>query len=335
MKMTKGRRPTRQLIAAVSAAIVLLVISGCPEASLLGLVDEIETDTDGDGNGGGVPSQYESPNIGTMKRVPGGTYQRDDTDTNITTVSAFYIGVHQITGAEFETIMGTDPSDKTRSRSANDPVQRVSWYDAIAFCNKLSIAEGKTTVYGVSGIDWATLLFDDIPTDENATWNAATMNTAANGYRLPTEAEWMWAAIGATSGHGYGGSGTYTTGWQKAFAGSDGSSFIADYAVYQQNSGPDDNDEETRSTRPVGSKLPNELGVYDMSGNVWEWTWDWWQESYPSGTLSDPTGPTSGSSRVRRGGSWDSPASNCAVAGRIARGPFNRNNYLGVRVVSR
>ena len=144
----------------------------------------------------------------------------------------------------------------------------------------------------------------------------------------------MWAAMGSTSGHGYPGSGVYTTGYLKAFAGSTGSSSIGDYAVYRLNSGPGDTNAEPRTTRPVGSKVPNELGLYDMSGNVWEWTWDWWA-SYPSGGLSDPTGLISGTNRVLRGGGWSSLASLCTVAYRNSYNPHLWGEVGGFRVVFR
>ncbi|TVR31496.1 MAG: hypothetical protein EA404_10075 [Spirochaetaceae bacterium] len=279
-----------------------------------------------------VPQDLESPHIGTLRYVPGGSYQRDDGPENITTVSQFYMSVHHITQAQFLDIMG-DPSDTTRSTGTDDPVQWVNWYDAIAFCNKLSLAEGKQLVYGVTGItDWGALEYDDIPTTSTATWNEATMDMDADGYRLPTEAEWMWAAMGADMEPDAMQAGINRTGYLKPFAGYDGTNSLGDYAVYRGNSGPGDTNEEPRTTRPVGSKLPNELGLYDMSGNVWDWTWDW-KADYPSYSLTDPTGPPSGTYRVVRGGSWGSFASGCAVAYRF--GYFPHYRYYGFRVVSR
>ena len=120
----------------------------------------------------------------------------------------------------------------------------------------------------------------------------------------------MWAAMGATSGHDYPGSGDYTTGYTKAFAGSTGSNSIGDYAWYGDNSGS--------TTHPVGTKLADKLGLYDMSGNVWELTWDWWA-SYPSGELADPSGPVSGTYRMVRGGSFYDSASirTCSMASHL------------------
>jgi formylglycine-generating enzyme required for sulfatase activity len=266
---------------------------------------------------------YTSVNIGELIYVPAGRLQRDATADNISIITQPYrMSQHEITRAQFLAVMGADPSNTSSSSSMNDPVQRVNWYHAIAFSNKLSLAEGFTPVYTVSGVDFATLTFADIPTSDNANWNAATADWSADGYRLPTEMEWMWAAMGAPA-DGQGG-GTNTTGYTKAFAGHNGSNVIGDYAEYSVNSG--------YSTRPVGSKLPNELGLYDMSGNVWEWVWDW-SISYPAGTLTDYRGAAAGTSRVKRGGSWSYGASFCTVAGRSYDSPNRQGNGVGFRVV--
>ena len=265
----------------------------------------------------------ESPNIGRLIYVPAGTFQRDATPTNLSVVSAFRMSQFEITRAQWTTVTGwADPSNVTYSSGTGDPVQMVSWYDAIAFCNKLSLLEGLTPVYAVSGVDFTTLTYAQIPTGDNATWNAATANWAANGYRLPTEMEWMWAAMGAdTAAPGV----TNTTGYSKAFAGSTGSNLIDDYAWYTTNS--------SSKTHPAGTKLPNELGFHDLSGNLWEWNWDWYAASYPAGTLTDTRGPASGPGRVKRGGSWNYAASYCTVAARGNGGPYGRYYYFGFRVV--
>ena len=268
---------------------------------------------------------YISPNIGTLLYVPAGSFQRDTSPANISVITRpCRMSEHQITRAQFQTIMGTDPSDPNKSSGLTDPVQMVNWYHAIAFCNKLSLAEGLTPVYSVNGIsDWAGLSFGAIPTISNADWNGATADWDADGYRLPTEMEWMWAAMGAPS-DGQGG-GTNTSGYLKDFAGSDGSNSIDDYAWYNGNSG--------NMTHPVGTKLPNELGLYDMSGNVFEWCWDWYSDAIPAGTKIDYQGAASSTFRVVRGGSWDSSASSCTVAYRYALTPNFQGNKFGFRVV--
>ena len=276
-------------------------------------------------------ADYTSANIGTLKLVPAGRFQRDATASNISVITKPYrMSEHEITRAQFLAVMGADPSDVGYSSGINDPVQDTNWYHAIAFCNKLSIAEGLTPVYTVTGVDFNTLTYDDIPTmSSNTDWDAATANWSANGYRLPTEMEWMWAAMGAPA-DGQGG-GTNTTGYAKAFAGSTGSNAIGDYAVYDYY-GTGVGKTPNERSNPVGSKLANELGLYDMSGNVWEWTWDW-NAAYPTGTQTDYRGAASGENRVARGGSWSHNAANCAVAYRNDFNPDNQGLNIGFRVV--
>jgi formylglycine-generating enzyme required for sulfatase activity len=278
---------------------------------------------------GCIPRDYVSQNIGTLKYVPAGTFQRDATATNLSVVSVFRMSQYEITRAQWVAVTGwADPSNVTYSSGTNDPVQRVNWYDAIAFCNKLSIAEGRTQVYGVSGVDFSTLTYAAIPTSDNATWNAATANWSANGYRLPTEMEWMWAAMGAdTENPGA----VNTTGYANAFAGSTGTNAIGDYAVFGYN-GSEVGRTTTMRSNPVGSKWANELGFHDLSGNVREWAWDWYG-TYPSGTVTDYRGPASGANRVLRGGDWYYAASNCTVANQNNGGPSFQGINLGFRVV--
>jgi len=276
---------------------------------------------------------YTSANIGTLKYVPVGRFQRDGTATNISVITQPYrISQYEITRAQFEAIMGTDPSNITYSTGVSDPVQRVNWYQAIAFANKLSLNEGLTPVYAVSGItDWATLTYASIPTSNNATWDAATATWTSNGYRLPTEMEWIWAAMGAPA-DGQGGD-TNTTGYTKAFAGSTGSNVVGDYAVFGYY-GLETGRTTTARSNPVGSKIANELGLYDMSGNVNEWTWDWWTDVYPTGTLTNYRGPATGMSRIRHGMTWlDDGMSLGFVAGLYRSPPDSKDFALGFRLV--
>ena len=266
-----------------------------------------------------------------MISVPAGTFQRDATPTNTSTVSAFHMSNQDITRSLFTAVTGLpDPSDTTVSTGISDPVQMASWYHALVFCNKLSMLEALTPVYTINGSTnpavWIAANGGAVPTMSNAYWDAAIADWNATGYRLPTEMEWMWAAMGATSGYGYT-SGTYTTGYAKAFAGSNGSNAIADYAWTSENS--------SNTTHPVGTKLPNELGLYDMSGNVWEWLWDLYADPYPSGDLSNYSGAASGTERTGHGGSWFNDASFAKVAYRAHTGSFNQDNYVGFRVVRR
>ena len=266
-------------------------------------------------------NDYTSTNIGTLKYVPGGTFQRDDTVDNISTVSAFRMSIHEITRAQFLAIMGTDPSVEGSSTGQSDPVQNVNWYHAVAYCNKLSIKEGLTAVYSVTDVDFSTLSYENIPVSNNTNWNAATATMTNTGYRLPTEMEWMWAAMGATAG----GVTVATTGHSKAFSGDNGSNALGDYAWYRINSGT--------TTHPVGEKLPNELGLFDMSGNVWEWCHDWYG-AYPDGAAPvNYTGAATGTNRILRGGRWNYHAWYCTVALRNYYFLNYQFDYFGFRVV--
>jgi len=221
--------------------------------------------------------------------VKGGTFRMGSTNGNYdekpvhsVTVSDFCISQYEVTQKEWQEIMGTNPS---KFKGDNLPVENVSWYDAVAYCNALSTAEGLTPCYSGSGTNIA------------CDWNA-------NGYRLPTEAEWEFAARGGS------------TGSPTTYAGSNN---IDEVAWYDGNSGS--------KTHDVGTKKPNELGIYDMSGNVREWCWDWYGD-YSSGSQSNPRGASSGSYRVLRGGSWDYCADYCRVANRYYGCPdYSYNNY--------
>ena len=233
------------------------------------------------------------------------------------TIPDLYVCDHEVTRGEFKALMGTDPStadayDKdgnklTGDAVLNNPVNGVNWYDAIAYCNKLSVKEGLDCAYTVSGItDWKNLAYSSIPTSSNDTWNAATCNFEASGYRLPTEAEWEWLARGGEN---------YT------YAGSD---TVGDVAWYRSNT--NDN-----GPRVVKTKAANGYGLYDMSGNVWEWCWDWYDENISSST--DAAGSASGSYRVARGGASFNGANICTVSYRDYNLPDNRWGLYGFRVV--
>ena len=217
----------------------------------------------------------------------------DEKPMHTVTVKSFSIGKYEVTQKEYQEAMGTNPSD---FKGDNLPVECVSWYDAIEYCNARSRKEGLTPAYTINGT--------------NVTWNRG-----ANGFRLPTEAEWEYAARGGADQRSDGSPGNY------AYSGSNN---VDEVAWYDENS--------ARSTHEVGAKKPNRLGLYDMSGNVWEWCWDWYGD-YASGAQTDPIGASSGSIRVPRGGGLSSPAQYVRSASRGNGSPSLRSGALGFRVV--
>ncbi len=241
-------------------------------------------------------------------------------DGRSVTIADFYMCDHEVTQAEYQAVMGNNPSffkgesnaPATGETQANRPVETVSWYAAIVYCNKKSIADNLQPCYTINGKTNPSEWGDDIPDSNDDTWNAVTCDFTKNGYRLPTEAEWEYIAReGKTSGTTYSGSNT-----------------IDDIAWYGVNSGSKTH--EVKSDKVSGTDSANALGIYDMTGNVWEWCWDW------HGGISDYTaaaGPASGSYRVERGGSWFDNADGCSVSHQIFSDPFGRLSALGFRVV--
>ena len=205
----------------------------------------------------------------TMGATPeqGGDADDDERPAHSVTLDDYYIGKFEVTQELWEAVMGSNPS---YFYGSNLPVERVSWNDCQEFITKLNGLTGKN-------------------------------------FRLPTEAEWEYAARGGNRSGGY----KYS-----------GSNSISEVAWYYDNSS---------RTHPAGTKSPNELGIYDMSGNVYEWCQDWYG-SYGSGSQTNPTGPSSASYRVDRGGGWDFNARVCRVSYRSSRTPAYRNKNLGLRL---
>ncbi|MDO5489387.1 MAG: SUMF1/EgtB/PvdO family nonheme iron enzyme [Bacteroidaceae bacterium] len=222
-------------------------------------------------NVGGAVFKMIKVQAGTFK-MGSTTGDSDEQPVHSVTISKdYYIGETEVTQELWTTVMGNNPS-----KFASDsqfPVENVSWNDCQTFISKLNSLTG------------------------------------AN-FRLPTEAEWEYAARGGNKSAGY----TYS-----------GSNTIDDVAWYQINSG--------NEPHVVKTKMSNELGIYDMAGNVYEWCSDWYG-SYSSAAVTDPTGASSGSDRVVRGGTWSVIANHCRCAGRYYSTPTNSTPILGLRLVS-
>ncbi len=225
-----------------------------------------------------------------MIRVEGDTFIMGDTwgdnyftnelPTHQVTVSSFYICKYEVTQYQYQEVMGSNPSYFS---GENHPVENISWYDAVNFCNTLSTREGLTPCYNINGTN-------------------TSCNFDANGYRLPTEAEWSYAARGGKFSEGH------------KYAGSDN---VNDVIWLSGNSG--------NQTHPVAQKNPNELGLYDMNGNVWEWCWDWWG-GYSAEPQINPTGPETGGLRNLRGGSYNEGGESIRIAIRYTQSPNNTSH---------
>jgi sulfatase modifying factor 1 len=256
--------------------------------------------------------------------VKGGAFK--DTKSNYygkgVTVSDFYIGKFDVTQKEWAEVMGSNPS---KFQGDNLPVETISWYDSVEYCNKRSIKEGLEPYYN---IDKNKKDPNNQPDPEfrdlDVTKWLVTINPGANGYRLPTEAEWEYAAGGGQLSRSY------------IYSGSD---FIEDVAWYWRNSGDKTLtgfwswpaiEQNHNKPKPVGAKKPNELGLYDMSGNVRQWCWDWAGDLQSN--VSDPKGSQGGFRRVWKGGGWMGAAFCCESAYRGGLAANGTGPDQGLRV---
>lgn len=232
-----------------------------------------------------------------------------DNGTSNVSLSSFFIDKYELTQARYQAVMGTNPS--YYAGNPNRPVEQVSWYNAIEYCNRRSMQEGLTLCYSYG-------TYGTNPDNWPVGWNTDSINHiniscnwTANGYRLPTEMEWMFAAKGGEQSQDY----TYS-----------GSNTIGTVAWYSSNS--------SYMTWDVGLKVANEIGTIDMSGNAAEWCWDI-LGSYPSGMQTNPTGASNGSQRVFRGGSWSYGADYCTVSSRSYNVATYCDRRVGFRCVRR
>ena len=232
-------------------------------------------------------SFIETPLI-QMLFVEGGTFSMNDRGfTSQASVSSFHIGKYPVTQREWEIVMDCNPS---YFKGKDRPVEKISWFDAVAFCNRLSALEGFESYYTFNG-------------------NDVICNINADGYRLPAEAEWEFAARGGELSKGY------------VFSGSD---HLPEVGWFKENA--------AKQSMNVGLNKANELGLYDMSGNVWEWCQDWYG-IYPKSGSKTLCASSPGRYRVIRGGSWMNYADFCKVDYRFEAIPGVGFAHLGFRLV--
>ena len=224
--------------------------------------------------------------LGGSFRMGSNSGDPDERPVRSVRVSDFWMMRTEVTQRDYAALIGINPSS---SRGDTLPVEQVSWYDAVNYANALSRKDGLNPAYSVSGtsVNW----------DRNA-----------NGWRLPTEAEWEFAARGGSAS------------WGCMYSGSTDPNAVA---WYGSNSGS--------IAHAVGTKAANELGLHDLSGNVWEWCWDWYG-TYGSGIQIDPADAPPGEYRVKRGGSWNNVALRSRSANRDSSAPDDRCGYLGFRL---
>jgi|GEM_PF-2375409 len=221
-------------------------------------------------------------------------------------VESFHIGKYEVTQKEWESLMGSNPS---QFKDSMRPVESINWYQAIVYCNKLSLKDGLQICYTLpDGSDPSAA--KKIPHTHSKIWNDMRCDWTASGYRLPTEAEWEYAAKGGKSSQDY----PYS-----------GAEEIGNVAWYSGNS--------NKKTQIVGSKKPNELGIYDMTGNVSEWCWDWYSSSYyTQNDNENPRGTPTGYNRSNRGGTWKSAPWGSRMFKRRSDATISTMKVLGLRI---
>lgn len=247
-------------------------------------------------------SAVQNGNIPRMIPIEGGEFLFGGAQARCSvSLSNFVLSETPVTQRQYLYVMGNNPS---KLRGDEKPVEMVNWCEAIIFCNMLSVMQGFSPCYSIGSVS-------DLRTFDAASpvWKRVSCNFMASGYRLPTEAEWEYAARGGKKCDSY------------KYA---GSSDISQVAWYGENS--------DITTHVVGTKSPNSLGLYDMCGNVMEWCWDYYANEIPDANLTNPHGPQIGNLHVKRGGSWLDDEQQCTVFFRSGSASAGKSSSLGFRV---
>jgi formylglycine-generating enzyme required for sulfatase activity len=227
----------------------------------------------------------------------------NETQYQVTLTKPIYVSTYEVMQWEWQAVMGWNESSFL---GTGRPVEQVTWYDAVSYCNQRSTGDGYTPAYTITG---ATM------DDNHITSATVTWNQVANGYRLLTEAEWEYACRATST----------TAFWNGGITNTSCSPMDSTLDLVGWYCG-----NASSTTSDCGGKSANAWGLKDMHGNVWEWCWDWYG-SY-TGDATDPFGPPSGSIRVVRGGSWRHDALSCRSASRGRSAPINRGDYIGLRL---